>query len=101
MGADRSGSVQDVATGNAVGGLPLTVETPFEFVCWGAGLSLRLSKDLLRAFQWRPLCHTPGKAGLSSLLVESPCSSADMGHSVSIEGVIQDGTPVNSRRNHG
>ena len=34
-GADRSGSVQDVATGNAVGGLPLTVEAPFEFVCWG------------------------------------------------------------------
>ena len=37
------------ATGNAVGGLPLSVETPFEIVCWGAGLSLRLGKDLLRS----------------------------------------------------
>jgi hypothetical protein len=42
-----------------VGGLPLSVEIPFEIVCWGAGLSLRLSKDLLRAFQWRPLWIRP------------------------------------------
>ena len=37
------------ATGHAVGGLPLSVETPSEIVGWRISFSLRLSKDLLRA----------------------------------------------------
>ena len=34
------------ATGNAAGGLPLSVETPSEIVGWPVSFSLRLSKDL-------------------------------------------------------
>ena len=44
MGADRSGAGM-WATGNAAGGLPLSVETPSAIIGWRVGFSLRLSKD--------------------------------------------------------